>query len=238
MPTADDIVAQLVLANRILANEDVFDSFGHVTVRHPDNPNHFLMARSRSPDQVEAADIIAFTLESQPVDPAIKVPFGERVIHGSIYAARPDVNAVCHHHGRAVLPFCISGVELKPVDHVGACMGATVPFWDQRDEFGDTDMIVGKPEEGASLARALGPHWVVLMRRHGATVAGRSLPELVYRAIHSCRNAELQQQALALGRIGAMTPGEIEKAGAFNLTERPVMRAWDYWVRRARKADA
>lgn len=237
MPSSADVVAQLVLANRILANEGVLDSFGHVTARHPDDPQRYLMARSRSADDVEAGDIIEFTLDSRPVDPAITVPFGERVIHGAIYAARPDVKAVCHHHARAVLPFCISGVALVPVDHVGASMGAIVPFWDQRDEFGDTSLIVGTPDEGASLARALGPHWVVLMRRHGATVAGRSLPELVYRAIHCCRNAELQQQASALGAVGAMTLGEIDKAGAFNLTERPVMRAWRYWARRAARSE-
>ena len=49
--------------------------------------------------------------------------YGERVIHGEIYKARPDVNAVCHHHAPSILPFCISGMELKPVYHLGATMG-------------------------------------------------------------------------------------------------------------------
>ena len=108
----------------------------------------------------------------QPVKPTDVRLYGERVIHGGIYQARPDVNAVCHHHAPSILPFCISGVDLKPVYHLGATLGERVPFWDARDEFGDTTLIVAKPEEGASLARALGPDWIVLMRRHGATVAG------------------------------------------------------------------
>jgi len=232
MPTRDQARASLVLANHILANEGVLDAFGHVSLRHPDNPDWFLMARSRSPALVDTADLLEFTLDAKPVDPTLTVPFGERVIHGCIYAARPDIQSVCHHHARAVLPFCISGVPLRPVDHLGATMGATVPFWDQRDEFGDTELIVGKPDEGRSLARALGPHWVVLMRRHGAAVAGRSLEELVYRAIHCCRNADLQRQARELGGVGSLTPGEIEKAFSFNLGTRPVMRAWDYWAAR------
>src|ERR1041385_4240716 len=73
---------------------------------------------------------------------ATSLLYGERVIHGCIYQARPDVHAVCHHHSRAVMPFCISGVPLQPVDHLGATMGATIPFWDQRDEFGDTNLSV------------------------------------------------------------------------------------------------
>ena len=46
-----------------------------------------------------------------------------------------------------------------PVIHLAATMGDTVPFWDQRDEFGDSNLLVAKPEEGRSLARALGAHW-------------------------------------------------------------------------------
>ena len=50
-------------------------------------------------------------------------PYSERVIHGEIFKARPDVNAVCHHHAPAIMPFAISGVPLVPVFHLGAAMG-------------------------------------------------------------------------------------------------------------------
>ncbi len=84
--------------------------------------------------------------------------YAERVIHGEIYKARPDVIAVCHHHAAAIMPFAISGEAMVPVFHLGAAMGPVVPFWDSRDDFGDTNLLVVKPEEGASLARALGKH--------------------------------------------------------------------------------
>ena len=82
--------------------------------------------------------------------------YAERVIHGCIYQARPEVTAVCHHHAPAVMPFCIAGVPIVPVFHLGAAGGEAMPFWNQRDEFGDTNLLVVKPEEGRSLARALG----------------------------------------------------------------------------------
>jgi ribulose-5-phosphate 4-epimerase/fuculose-1-phosphate aldolase len=236
METFEQACTQLALANRILAHEGVLDGFGHVSMRHPLEPGRYLLARSRSPELIEPTDILEFTLDSQPLIPPAGFLYGERVIHGAIYQARPDVHAVCHHHSRAVMPFCISGMPLQPVDHLGATMGAVIPFWDQRDEFGDTDLIVAKPEEGRSLARALGPHWVVLMRRHGATVAGTSMQELVFRAVFSCRNAEMQREAHMLGGISQLTPVEIEKAGAFNLEPRPIGRAWEYWTARLRKA--
>jgi HCOMODA/2-hydroxy-3-carboxy-muconic semialdehyde decarboxylase len=147
------------------------------------------------------------------------------------------VNAVCHHHAPSILPFCISGMELKPVFHLGATMGAAVPFWDSRDDFGNTSLIVAKPEEGASLARALGRNWIVLMRRHGAAVAGRSLEELTFRTIYIARNAALQIQAHALGHVSPLNAEETELAGSYNLQPGPVMRAWEYWSVRLDKVE-
>ena len=191
----DEARTLLARANRMIANEGVLDAFGHVTMRHPTDPGRYLMSRSRGPELVQPEDILEFTLDSEPVKPPTARHYSERVIHGEIYKARPDVNAVCHHHAPSILPFCISGAPLKPVYHLGATIGDAAPFWDARDEFGDTTLIVAKPEEGASLARALGKNWIVLMRRHGATVAGTTLEELVFRTIYIARNAALQIQA-------------------------------------------
>ena len=120
--------------------------------------------------------------------------------------------AVCHHHAAAVLPFCIAGRPIKPVFHLGAVIGDETPMWDQHDEFGDTNLLVVKPEEGRSLARALGQHSAVLMLRHGATVVGQSLKELVLRSIFICQNAEYQLRAHMLGSASPLHPGEIRRA--------------------------
>jgi ribulose-5-phosphate 4-epimerase/fuculose-1-phosphate aldolase len=233
----DEARELLARANRMIANEGVLDAFGHVTMRHPTDPNRYLMSYSRAPELVQAEDILEFTLDSQIVKPVEMRLYGERVIHGEIYKARPEVNAVCHHHAASILPFCISGMELKPVYHLGATMGDKVPFWDSRDEFGDTTLIVAKPEEGASLARALGPHWTVLMRRHGATVAGSTLDELTFRTIYTARNAAMQIQAHGLGHVSPLNAKEAELAGAYNLRPSPVARAWEYWGVRLDKAE-
>ncbi len=229
---------QLARANRMIANEGVLDAFGHVTMRHPSDPGRYLMARSRGPELVQAEDIHEFTLDSQIVKPIKERLYSERVIHGEIYKARPEVNAVCHHHAPSMLPFCVTGLVMKPLNHLGATMGTKVPVWDSRGEFGNTNLLVARPEEGASLARALGPHWTVLMRRHGATVAGRTLEELTFRTIYTARNAAAQIQAELLGAgLEPLNAEETELAGAFNLQPGPVMRAWEYWSVRLDKAE-
>jgi ribulose-5-phosphate 4-epimerase/fuculose-1-phosphate aldolase len=227
----------LARANRMIANEGVLDAFGHVSMRHPNDPGRYLLSRSRGPELVQPEDIHEFTLDSRIVKPIKERLYSERVIHGEIYKARPEVNAVCHHHAPSILPFCISGMTLKPVYHLGATIGAQAPFWDARDEFGSTSLIVVKPEEGASLARALGPHWIVLMRRHGATVAGRTLEELTFRTIYIARNAALQIQAHALGQVSPLDAKETRLAAEFNLQPGPVARAWEYWSVRLDKAE-
>jgi HCOMODA/2-hydroxy-3-carboxy-muconic semialdehyde decarboxylase len=220
---------ELALANRILANEGVLDAFGHVSARHPTDPGRYLLPRSRSPLLIEPGDILEYTLDSKPVRPTNVHLYAERVIHGCIYQARPDVMAVCHHHAPAVMPFCIAGVPIVPVFHLGAAVGENVPFWDQHDEFGDTNLLVVKPEEGESLARALGQHQVVLMNRHGATVVGGGLKELVSRSIFMCQNAVYQLQAMALGTPATLHRGEVKLAGTLGLLPNVVSRTWEYW---------
>src|SRR5262249_7544103 len=113
----------------MLANEGVLDAFGHVSMRHPNDPGRYLLSRSRSPGLIEADVILEFTLDPVRVDrPSVQL-YAERVIHGCIYQARPDVAAVCHHHAPAVMPFCVAGVPIVPVFHLGAAGGETTPFW-------------------------------------------------------------------------------------------------------------
>ena len=227
-----ELFEELALANRILSNEGVIDAFGHVSVRHPTDPGRYFLSRSRSPLLVEPDDIIEYKLDSEPVKRNTAQPYSERVIHGCIYQARSDVTAVCHHHAAAVMPFCVSGKPIVPVFHVGATIGQQTPFWDQHDEFGDTNLLVVKQEEGHSLARALGKHPVVLMRRHGATVVGSTLKEVVSRSIFLCMNAQYQMQAYMLGAPSALRPGEVKLAGTVNVMPTVITRTWEYWTKR------
>jgi HCOMODA/2-hydroxy-3-carboxy-muconic semialdehyde decarboxylase len=235
--TLNESRLELALANRIVANEGVLDAFGHVSMRHPDNPGRYLLSRSRAPELVSPDDFIEYDLESEPLcEPGVG-QYSERVIHGEIYKARPDVMSVCHHHAPAFMPLLATRTDYVPIFHLGAVGGIKPPFWDQRDEFGDTNMLVVKPEEGASLARALGHHPMVLMKRHGVTVIGANIRECVYRAIQTCRNAEYQVRAMAIGgNIASLSPGETARCGDIIGKTTGVTRSWDSWALRIAKA--
>lgn len=228
----------LALANRIAAHEGVLDTFGHVSMRHPRNPDHYFLSRSSAPDRVTPEGLIEYDLDSRPVRDTNIPQYSERVIHGEIYKARPDVTAVCHHHSPAFMPLLVTGTDYMPVFHLGAVGGMRPPYWDQRDEFGDTNMLVVKPSEGASLARALGDHQMVLMRRHGVTIVGSDVRDCVYRAIQTCRNADFQVRAMTIGTVSALSPGEIELGRQITIRTTALTRSWDYWAMQVAKSDA
>src|SRR5882762_1617430 len=117
MAKLDYLIEELVTGNRILAREGVVDSFGHIGVRHPDNPQRYLLSRARAPDCIEEADIMEFALDGTPVDAQARAPYLERYIHGAIFEARPDVHSVVHNHSPSVIPFSITSKRLKPLLH-------------------------------------------------------------------------------------------------------------------------
>ena len=232
-PAIADILNQLVIANRILAREDVIDDFGHVSVRHPTNPGRYFLSRSRSPEIVVRDDIVEFTLDGDPIDQNGRPMYRERALHGAVYIARPDVNSVTHHHARAVLPFTVTPRPLRPIFHMASVIGHHVPLWDSQAEFGDTNMLVETMEQGHSMARAMGQHPCVLLRGHGATCCGASIREAVFVSIYMKENAQAVLDALPLGEPAYLTAGEVEKTRAMLLSDLPQNRAWDYRVARA-----
>jgi HCOMODA/2-hydroxy-3-carboxy-muconic semialdehyde decarboxylase len=236
MAKLKDIIEELVTANRILANEGIVDSFGHVSVRHPDNKNRYLLSRARAPERIEASDILEFTLEGDPLDPkkakTTHAPYTERFIHGAIYEMRPDVNAVVHNHSPSTIPFGITGNKLKPLLHMCASIGHDVPLWDSHDKFGDTALLVNSMAMGRDLAKRLGKGRTALMRGHGAVVAGSSIRHAVFISNYLELNAKLQMQAMAIGKIKYLYKGEVDaviaRTGPYTLN-----RAWENWARRA-----
>jgi HCOMODA/2-hydroxy-3-carboxy-muconic semialdehyde decarboxylase len=225
------ILEDVVIGSRILADFGVLDGFGHVSARHPTNPNHFLMARSLAPALVTADDIMEFDLDGNAVDVRGRSVFLERFIHGEIYKARPDVMSVVHTHSPGVIPFSVTMVPLRAMYHNPSFLAAGVPVWDIRNEFGDTNMLVGDAAKGKSLARALGDKPVILMRGHGDVTVGPSVKMAVFRAYYTDVNARLQSQAIALGgEINYLTPGEGEKADETNFVV--IDRIWNLWKMR------
>src|SRR5262244_255220 len=212
MSNLDTVMQDLVIANRILAREDVVDAYGHVSIRNPDNPKHFFLARSLAPELVERDDIVELGLDGQPVRDEKRALYLERFIHAAIYEARPDIQSVVHAHAEDILPFGIArATPLRPVIHSGSFIGANVPVWDLADNN------------------------VALMRGHGFASAGRSLIEVVRMSVYLPRNARALLHAKQLGgEIKYLRQGEIDARNrGYSPYSAETWRAWEYWANKA-----
>ncbi|HEY6241903.1 MAG TPA: class II aldolase/adducin family protein [Burkholderiales bacterium] len=229
-PVARDLVADLAAASRILVAQGVVDGFGHVSMRHPQAPDRYLMARSIAPALVTPEDIIEYDLDSNPCDANGRRSFLERFIHGEIYRARADIMSVVHSHSPSVIPFGLVGVQMQAMFHNAAFIAGGAPVFDIGKKFGATDMLVNNAPKGIALAAVMGKKDIVLMRAHGSVACGPTLQTAVFRAVYTEVNARIQHWTLALkggAPIAALDDEEGRLADAVNQTAG--MRAWDLW---------
>ena len=229
-PSLDEALADLVAANRILAQHGIVDGYGHVSLRSPHKPDHYLLSRAIAPEAVTADDIVEFDLNSQPTHRTPEL-YLERFIHGEIYRARPEVRAVVHNHAPSLIPFSVAAMPLRPVYHMAAFVGQGIPIFEIRDTAGEaTDLLIRSPALGRALATSLGDKPAALMRGHGATVVADSLALVVARSIYLELNAKLQLQALMLagpdGEVRYLSPDE---AAAASTALGDYRRSWQLW---------
>ena len=229
-----ELVEELVTANHILFDQGVVDAFGHVSVRHDQRPDRFLLARNMAPGRVAAADIVEFTLDGQAVNAAGRQVYLERFIHGEIFRRRPDVMAVVHSHSHAIVPLSVvQGVRLRALFHMAGFIGQGAPVFEIRDAGGEaTDLLISSNALGRALAALFDQSDIVLMRGHGSTVVGGSVRQAVYRAFYAELNARYQLEASRLGEITYLTPAESE--ACVHNVEAQVQRPWDLWAEQAR----
>ena len=236
---AKSAIHELMVANRILANEGVVDAFGHISVRNPDNAGRYFLACSRSPGLVTEEDIVEFELDSNRLDNTDRAIYAERFIHGCIYKARPDVTSVCHSHAHAVVPFTVTNTPIEPIWVMSSGSGGRAELGYPEDFPDEGTMLVVNNSTGRSLAKKLGDGRVCLLRGHGAVIATGNLKATVMVSIGLMCNAAMLIQAhtLSQGRGDAavrhLSPAEIEATSQILLSSLGIDRAWEYWRVRA-----
>jgi len=233
-PVEPSALEDLVLASHILAEQGVLDGYGHCSIRHPHAKERFFLSASLSPAVIATGDIMEYDLDSNPVDQRGRKMFLERFIHGEIYKARPDVNAVVHSHSPTVIPFSVTTVPLQPICHMSAFLGGGVPNFEIHDAAQITDLLIRDNYLGRALAHSLGSFNVCLMRGHGSVAVGPDIMTAVYRAAYTEVNAKLQAQAIALGGpIRFLSQGEYEKIEGRG--DKNYERPWRMWKERVTK---
>jgi ribulose-5-phosphate 4-epimerase/fuculose-1-phosphate aldolase len=227
-PVDQALLDELVAANHILYTKNIVDGLGHVSARHDKDPNLYVLAAEKAPGLVEREDLAIYDLDSNAQTLRDRRPYNERFIHGEIYKARTDVKSVIHCHTPSLVTFCVCQVPLRPLYHMSGFLGCGVARFEIREFAKEaTDMLVSSPQLGASLANVLADKQIVLMRGHGATMAGQSVKHAVYRAIYAALNAIMQMDAMRMGEITFLSDQEAMKG--MDINDRFVERSWALW---------
>ena len=228
-----EAISDLVAANRILANEGVLDGFGHVSVRHPAKGDTYLVSRSIAPALVGAADVLELDFDNRAVHAKDRDArlYYERWLHGEIYKARADVNAIVHSHSPTVVPFASTKAPLRPLLHNASFLGFGAPIFEIRTVVRNSDLMISSAPLAKAMVGAMGSACVVLLRGHGNVVVGAGLPQVVFRSVYTEINARLQAQAMALGPVTYLDPEEARRAESS--IAGTLGRPWELWRKKA-----
>jgi len=236
-PAVKLAVEELVIANHILYDQNAVDGYGHISVRNPANPNTFFLARSVAPSVVKVEDIMEFDMDGKALNGDTRVAYGERFIHSGILKNRPDINSVIHGHASPILSYGLTGVTLKPVYHMSAFLGEGAPIFEIRNfakPNPDTDMFISNSDLGDALSQTMGLQYFVLMRGHGYAAGADSIKKAVFRTVYAIQNASIQAEAMKMGQVQYLTPGEA--ATSKETIEKTIGRPWQLWTERVKKS--
>ena len=234
-PVDQVAIADLVLANRILASDEVgiLTVHGHVSYRSRSNPRQFLIARNSAAGLVTAADIYESDLNGTPVGGGRTDLYPERFIDAEIYKARPDVMAIVTAETPEFVAFSVSSV---PVHAANA--PAVVDVWSFT---GGQGGMVSTPALGAALAQALGRRNSILLRGRGAVLTAATINGVVGAANGLRESMRTQLTAAALGgkvtyldftpRPTGTAPQQAGRGARANTAADPTAgdRPWNYW---------
>lgn len=219
----DNLKRELVTACRILANEQVIDAFGHISVRIPD-ADCFLIPPFVSAAMVRESDLLTLNLDGKVVD-GNGAPNREVFIHSECYGHRPDVGSVCHAHSPMVKVFAALGEPLRPIENFATLFALETPVYSR------VGLIV-TPELGREVAKTLGNRRAVIMRGHGSTVVGPSLKQATVAAIYLEETARLTYRSRSIGKPICFNEDEVETLSNYVLKDNSFERAWAYYEAR------
>ncbi|PCH04729.1 Hypothetical protein PENO1_026270 [Penicillium occitanis (nom. inval.)] len=144
----------LIAGSHILHYHGILDAYGHLSVRHPDDCNIFVMPRNIAPGTLSLeSDLVKYHVsDASPVSTPSPAGYAERFIHSEIYKRFPEVQSVAHSHAPAVIPYT---VPLEPCFHMAGFLGSKTPVFDIADYYRENDtrdLLVRDEHLGAALA--------------------------------------------------------------------------------------
>lgn len=225
-----ELKEDLAYSCNILAHEGHWDNIlGHVSVRIPKENKILMKPHSFGFEEIRPQHIITIDLDGKKIEGKYE-RHSEVFIHTEIYKARPDVNCVVHSHPPYATAFGSLRQRIRPISHEAVIFHEGLPLFDY------TTVLIRTPELGKEVAKSLAKCRGVLMKNHGSTVVGDSIPVATLYAIFLEKACRIQLLATASGEPTWTDDDEAKVKFEQIYTSHRLGSMWDYFVRRAKKA--
>ena len=228
MQGSTELREKLAVACRLLYMEGLMDHAGLAGARIPEtgnlllNPREMRGTQGRHPGIMAADDLVVVDPQGGKVEGGNNPP-SETPIFTGVFRARPDVMAVFHLHLPIATLFSMVDQPLRPVYVMGAPFGESVPVCEDAT-------LIQRPEQGDSVALALGSNLAVLLQGHGAVIVGGSVEEAFVASILLEENAVRQHRASMIGTPRAMAGRELHEAQRQIWQPKVVSKIWNYFL--------
>ena len=218
---------KLILANKVLDFLKMATPFGHISVRIPGTETFFIIGPI-APVMATMGDIVVCDMDGKVLQGKYKSTYSEVVIHTGVYKKRKEFNSVIHSHAPYANALSIADLTVLPAD-VASILAGSQPIAVYKKV-----VLIDKPELGEEVADLLGPNRAVILKGHGAVIAGKSIEEAIFIAEHLETSAKLQWMARCVGKVVPLTEQEIKPLNEFQETwgRQPWMaadREWKYY---------
>ena len=215
----DELRAQLAEAVRMLWRADIVDHSGHGSARR-DRESFYINSAASSRGALTVDDIVGIDFDGTLVEGNARPPF-EFYIHSEIYRVRPDVNAVLHTHPRWSTFLTMVGARYEPVYAQGSLLG--------RIPVVDSPLSVNTRPMGEQVAATLGAGSAVLLKSHGAVIAGADVVECFALAAYLEENAQRQYMAMQIGTPYVFSEAEQRAFRERLWTPGLFKKTWDHY---------
>jgi ribulose-5-phosphate 4-epimerase/fuculose-1-phosphate aldolase len=212
----ENLKRRLIEALRVITGEGVLSGSGHLSARIPDTETFVINPRFAGV-LAGPKDICTVDLDGKRIAGKGPIP-SETPIHAAVYRKRSDVKSVLHCHARYAILVGLLDSGLLPFNREARLFADGIPIFPESRGINSFALA-------SRMVDALGPHYAVFLRGHGAVVVGPGIEGTCVSAIQLERACEDQLLMMSVTTVRPLADGQRHRVNA--RLENPY-RAWPF----------
>jgi ribulose-5-phosphate 4-epimerase/fuculose-1-phosphate aldolase len=227
---ADSRKINLAYAYRIIAHLGLDDhTYAHLSIRAQDPQFFHIYPFGQRFEEVSAESLLTVSLDGVVMDgKEHHINQTGYVIHGSIYQARPDIQAIFHIHSPHIVAVSALKDGLLPISQWALHFYGKISYHDY------DSLALDLASQGLKIAHDLADKYVLLMRHHGSITCGRTIQEAMFYTYHLEKACQTQCLTLNMHKeVLALSSGVCERSvqDLLGFEDDLGSRDWAAWVK-------